>query len=156
MQHKTTSVTLATEEFEADVQVVAKQEVSEGVVTLILREVDGHPLPAWQPGAHVDVIIKGAPTRQYSLCGDPGDHRTYRLGILKDPASSGASQHVHEQLQVDDVIRLRGPRNNFPLVDSPRYLFIAGGIGITPILPMIARAHASGADWRLVYGGREG
>jgi ferredoxin-NADP reductase len=63
--------------------------------------------------------------------------------------------YVHDQLAVGDVVRVRGPRNNFPLEPSPRYLFIAGGIGITPLLPMIATADAAGADWQLVYGGRQ-
>jgi ferredoxin-NADP reductase len=63
--------------------------------------------------------------------------------------------HVHDRLSEGDVVRVRGPRNNFPLVPSSRYLFIAGGIGITPILPMIRAAEGTGADWRLVYGGRQ-
>jgi ferredoxin-NADP reductase len=77
------------------------------------------------------------------------------VGVLREPESRGTSSHVHERLRPGDVVRVRGPRNNFPLVDSPRYLFIAGGIGITPILPMIRAAEAAGADWRLVYGGRQ-
>jgi ferredoxin-NADP reductase len=78
----------------------------------------------------------------------------WRVGVLREPESRGTSSHVHDRLQPGDVVRVRGPRNNFPLVDSPRYLFVAGGIGITPILPMIRAAEAAGADWRLVYGGR--
>ena len=153
--HKTTTVTLVASEFEADVRVEAKQEVAEGVVALILREAGDHPLPPWTPGAHVDLVLGQAPTRQYSLCGDPSDHHVWRLGILRDPMGRGSSLYVHDQLQPGDMVRVRGPRNNFPLVGSPRYLFIAGGIGITPILTMIAAAEAAGADWRLVYGGRQ-
>jgi ferredoxin-NADP reductase len=121
---------------------------------LTLRGVDGHPLPRWEPGAHVDLILGKAATRQYSLCGDPNDH-AWRLGILRDAAGSGGSLYVHDQLTDGEVVRVRGPRNNFPLVESPRYLFIAGGIGITPMLPMIAAAERAGADWQLVYGGRQ-
>jgi cytochrome P450/ferredoxin-NADP reductase len=141
-------------EFEAAVRVEAKEVVAEGIVTLALREVDGQPLPRWDPGAHVDLILDEAATRQYSLCGDPDTPHAWRLGILRDPAGSGGSLYVHDQLEIGDVVRVRGPRNNFPLVDSPRYLFIAGGIGITPILPMIRAAEAGGAEWQLVYGGR--
>jgi len=128
--------------------------VSDGVVALTLRRGDGHPLPAWKAGAHVDLILGAAPTRQYSLCGDTADLRTYRLGILRDPAGRGSSIYVHDQLDVGDTVELRGPRNNFPLLAAPRYLFIAGGIGITPILPMIRAAENAEAGWQLVYGGR--
>jgi cytochrome P450/ferredoxin-NADP reductase len=154
VQHLSTRVTLTAREFEADVRVVGKQPAAEGVAALTLREVDGHPLPRWAAGAHVDLIIPGVPTRQYSLSGDPADQHTWRLGILRDPNGSGASLHVHDQLRVGDVVRVRGPRNNFPLMASRRYLFIAGGIGITPILPMIRAAEAAAAEWQLVYGGR--
>jgi len=73
---------------------------------------------------------------------------------LRDPDGSGGSLHVHDKLAVGDLVRIRGPRNNFALAASPRYLFIAGGTGITPMLPMIQAASAAGAQWRLVYGGR--
>jgi ferredoxin-NADP reductase len=155
VQHRTTSVTVVASEFEADVRVEDKRTAADGVAVLALREVNDHPLPPWTPGAHIDLVLDGAPTRQYSLCGDPADHHVWRLGVLRDPDGRGSSLYVHDKLQAQDTIRVRGPRNNFPLVDSPRYLFIAGGIGITPLLPMIAAAEAAGADWRLVYGGRQ-
>jgi len=154
-QHRSTRPTVDTRAFEASVRVEGKDAVADGVVALTLHEVDGRPLPHWEPGAHLDLILDHAATRQYSLCGDPDDHHAWRLGILRDPNGSGGSVHVHDRLQVGDVVRIRGPRNNLPLVDSPRYLFIAGGIGITPILPMIRTADAAGAQWRLVFGGRQ-
>jgi cytochrome P450/ferredoxin-NADP reductase len=165
--HRSTRLTLAAgwtvatdaparaREFEAAVRVEAKQVVADGVVTLTLREVDGRALPPWQAGAHVDLILDEAATRQYSLCGDPATPDVWRLGILRDAAGSGGSLFVHDQLRDGDTVHVRGPRNNFPLVESPRYLFIAGGIGITPILPMIRAAETAAADWRLVYGGRQ-
>lgn len=154
--HRTTSVTLLTSEFEADMRIEGKREVADGVVELTLRQVEGHPLPRWEPGAHVDLLLglDGVPPRQYSLCGDPADHHVWRLGILRDPEGRGGSRHVHDVLAEGDTVRVRGPRNNFPLAPSPRYLFVAGGIGITPILTMIRSAQAAGAGWRLVYGGR--
>lgn len=142
-------------EFEADVRVEAREIVSTGVLAIGLREIDGHPLPEWEPGAHVDLIMDGVRTRQYSLCGDVRERHAWRLGILRDADGSGSSVYIHDQLQVGDLVRVRGPRNNFQLVDSPAYLFIAGGIGITPMLPMIAAAEAAGARWQLVYGGRQ-
>jgi cytochrome P450/ferredoxin-NADP reductase len=155
VQHRSTRVTLVAREFVANVRVEGKTPVGDGVVALTLREVDDHPLPRWEPGAHVDLILGQAPTRQYSLCGDVNDHHVWRLGILRDPNGSGGSLYVHDHLQPGDTLQIRGPRNNFPLVASPRYLFIAGGIGITPILPMIAAAETAGAEWELVYGGRQ-
>ena len=154
-EHHSTGVTVVTREFEADVRVESKLQVADGVVALTLREINGSPLPRWSPGAHVDLLLDGVPTRQYSLCGDPADPRHWRLGILRDADGGGGSRFVHDQLRAGEVVRVRGPRNNFGLADSPRYLFIAGGIGITPILPMIAAAQAAAADWHLLYGGRQ-
>jgi len=155
VQQRTTRLTLTRREFEAVVRVEAKTPAAEDVVTLTVCEATGQPLPPWDPGAHVDLILDGVATRQYSLCGRPGDQQAYRLGILRDPNGSGGSLHVHDKLAVGDLVRIRGPRNNFPIAPSPRYLFIAGGIGITPMLPMIQAASSAGAQWRLVYGGRQ-
>jgi cytochrome P450/ferredoxin-NADP reductase len=155
VQQRSTRLTVTTREFEAVARVATKERVAEGVVALTLREIDGQLLPPWEPGAHVDLIIDGVATRQYSLCGDRTDQTAWRLGILRDANGTGGSLHVHDELAPGDIVRLRGPRNNFPLVPSPRYLFLAGGIGITPMLPMIRAAEASGADWTLVYGGRQ-
>ncbi|WP_082538305.1 cytochrome P450 [Pseudonocardia sp. EC080610-09] len=139
---------------EIEATVVAKETVSDGVVTLTLRAADGVPLPGWAPGAHADLVCGGAQARQYSLCGDPADTGTWRLGVLREADGRGTSRHVHDTLAAGDTVRLRGPRNNFPLACSRRYLFVAGGIGITAVLPMIAAVDALGADWHLVYGGR--
>ncbi|WP_034271400.1 PDR/VanB family oxidoreductase [Haloechinothrix halophila] len=141
-------------EHELDVVLDRKETVADGVVELTLRHPDGHPLPTWEPGAHLDLVLTDDLVRQYSLCGDPGDTTTLRVAVLREPASRGGSQHVHDRLTEGQRIRIRGPRNHFALVDAKRYLFIAGGIGITPILPMIAEVAGSGADWQLLYGGR--
>lgn len=141
-------------EAEGDMLVERVERQADGVVVLTLVDPDGDSLPPWTPGAHVDLIMGEDLVRQYSLCGDPADSRTIRLGILREPESRGGSSYVHDNLHEGATVRVRGPRNHFPLVSSPRYLFVAGGIGITPLLPMIAEAEATGADWRLVYGGR--
>lgn len=137
-----------------DLRVSRRDEVAAGVVRLVLRRPDGADLPAWEPGAHVDLVLADGLVRQYSLCGDPADRSALELAVLREPDGRGGSRHVHERLAAGATVPVAGPRNKFPLVASPRYLFIAGGIGITPIKPMVAAADAAGADWRLVYGGR--
>lgn len=146
----------STELREHEVEVVVNDRacVAEGVVALTLTERHGRPLPEWSPGAHIDLLLAPDIVRQYSLCGDPADRSRWRIGVLRDPHSRGGSMQVHEQLHTGATLRVRGPRNHFSLVHAPRYLFIAGGIGVTPILTMIAAAHAQGAHWRLLYGGR--
>ncbi|PXY17114.1 ferredoxin [Prauserella coralliicola] len=139
---------------ELELVVARKETVAEGVVCLTLRHPDGEPLPSWEPGAHVDLLLADGLERQYSLCGDPADSSALTVAVLREPESRGGSAFVHERLAEGATTRVRGPRNNFALTDSPRYLFLAGGIGITPIASMVAEADARGADWRLVYGGR--
>ncbi len=142
-------------EHEADLVVERAETVADGVVTLTLADPSGTALPAWTPGAHVDLILGEDLTRQYSLCSSPGRPGTWRIGVLRTADSRGGSERVHTSLRAGATVRVRGPRNHFPLVSSPRYQFIAGGIGITPMLPMIAEAAASGAEWSLLYGGRQ-
>lgn len=148
------AVSRLTGETMTEAVVERKVAASDGVVELVLRPDSGSAFPQWEPGAHVDLVVAGAPTRQYSLSGDPADCSTYRLGVLREREGRGGSRHIHDALAERDTVRVVGPRNHFRLVDSPRYLFIAGGIGITPILPMVRAVQAHGADWRLVYGGR--
>lgn len=138
----------------ASVVVVSRAAASDGVVTLELAAPDGRRLPDWAPGAHVDLVLPNGVTRQYSLCGDRWDAHTYRIGVLREPDGRGGSAYVHDRLDVGDVVGLGGPRNNFALVPAQRYLFVAGGIGITPLLPMIQQAELLDADWQLLYGGR--
>lgn len=127
---------------------------AEGVVSLQLERPDRGVLPEWAPGAHIDVRWQAGLERQYSLCGDRADRSRWRLAVLRELHGRGGSVYVHEQLRPGDLVQTRGPRNHFQLADAGTYLFIAGGIGITPILPMIAEVAAAGHRWRLVYGGR--
>ncbi|MFJ5727065.1 PDR/VanB family oxidoreductase [Streptomyces paradoxus] len=140
--------------YEAELIVRRSEFAAEGVLALTLRHPLGEPLPAWEPGAHVDVLLGPGLERQYSLCGDPADRSAWRIAVLREPAGRGGSAHVHEQLGEGAKVRVRGPRNNFRLEPAPSYRFVAGGIGITPLLPMLAAAEAAGADWTLLYGGR--
>jgi ferredoxin-NADP reductase len=140
--------------YEAELVVARREFAADGVLALTLRHPLGEPLPAWEPGAHIDVVLGPELERQYSLCGDPADRETWRIAVLREPAGRGGSAHVHEELGQGDKVRVRGPRNHFALRPAPRYRFIAGGIGITPILPMLTAAEAAGAEWTLLYGGR--
>lgn len=126
---------------------------ADGVLSVELTHPDGKPLPAWTPGAHLD-LHAGGHIRQYSLCGDPRDTSAYRIGVLNEPSSRGGSRHVHTALRPGQSVTVSEPRNHFALEDAPGYLFIAGGIGITPLLAMAREAARRGADWRMVYGGR--
>lgn len=137
-----------------DLVITRLERVAEDVLSIELATPDREPLPNWQPGAHIDVLLPGGIVRQYSLCGDPDRTDHWRIGVLRDPCSRGGSIYVHEELKVGGGLTVAGPRNNFGLVDSTRYLFIAGGIGITPIIPMIRAVAGQWKPWTLLYGGR--
>lgn len=142
-----------------ELEVRERTEASDGVLALTLAHPDGGQLPPWKAGAHVDVhVLPGggsAPlVRQYSLSSDPEDRGTYRIGVLREESGRGGSAAVHDTLVAGSRVTVSWPRNNFRLQRSARYLFVAGGIGITPILAMIREAERSGAEWNLVYGGR--
>lgn len=141
------------EEGVLDLMIRSMRVEADGVLSLELVDPDGGILPEWEPGAHIDL---GLPTimRQYSLCGDPADLDRYVVAVLAEPESGGGSSYIHEEARPGDLVEVGGPRNNFQLVPAERYLFIAGGIGITPILPMIRQAEAQQIPWTLVYGGR--
>lgn len=140
--------------YEAELVVERRESAADGVLALTLSHPLGEELPSWEPGAHIDVVLGPGLERQYSLCGDPSDRRAWRIAVLREPDGRGGSSYVHGQLGLGDKVRVRGPRNHFGLRPAPRYRFIAGGIGITPILPMLAAAEAAGAEWSLLYGGR--
>lgn len=141
----------------ADRRVVAHDQ---DVIALTLTAPGGGDLPRWHPGAHVDVHLPSGRVRQYSLCGDPGVTDSYRIAVRRIPTGGGGSVEVHDELVVGTTITTSGPRNAFPLTvpgyGSPaqRFRFIAGGIGITPILPMLAQAESLGVEWSMVYTGR--
>ena len=133
------------------VKVVDVTRAAEDVVSLTFAAAAGGELPTWEPGAHVDLHLGGDLIRQYSLCGDPADRHHYRIAVRRDPGGRGGSVRVHEQLQVGSLLELGLPRNHFPLQKSDTVVFVAGGIGITPLVPMIRAAQSTGADWRLLY-----
>jgi ferredoxin-NADP reductase len=136
-------------------RVARRHQASDDVVQLWLEPSDGTALPRWEPGAHIDLVLSDSLIRQYSLCGDPADGAVWQVAVQLAPGGGrGGSRAVFERLHPGCEVPTRGPRNAFALRASRRYLFVAGGIGITPILPMITDAERVGADWELVYGGR--
>lgn len=135
--------------------VLAKETVADGVVRLTLGCPDGGDLPPWQPGAHIDLHLGEPPVvRQYSLCSTPTARDRYQVAVLREPDGRGGSRWVHDRLAPGDRVPVGAPRNNFALVEARRYVFVAGGIGITPMLPMIEAVRKAGVDWTLLYGGR--
>jgi ferredoxin-NADP reductase len=140
-----------------DRQVVAHDQ---NVVALTLAKPDYSELLAWHPGAHLDIHLPSGRIRQYSLCGEPSERSTYRIAVRRIPDGGGGSIEVHDGLRVSSQISTHGPRNAFPLTvpgyGSPalRFRFIAGGIGITPILPMLGLAARLGVEWSMMYVGR--
>ncbi|XJF12601.1 PDR/VanB family oxidoreductase [Mycobacterium sp. AMU20-3851] len=134
----------------AERRVVARDN---DVVALTFRAADGVELPPWQPGGHLDLHLPSGRRRQYSLCGDPQDRSRYRIAVRRIPTGGGGSVEMHA-LSEGDTVTVRGPRNGFPFIPYPRALYIAGGIGITPILPMVLAAQRLGTDWHFVYCGR--
>ncbi|MGW3199921.1 PDR/VanB family oxidoreductase [Streptomyces sp. NPDC001118] len=131
--------------------VTSREIVADGVVQLRL---EGRDLPRWEPGAHLDLVLPSGLVRQYSLCGDPEDTSSYTVATRLVEDGRGGSREVHEQVTEGMELEVRGPRNRFPLVEAESYVFVAGGIGITPLLPML-RALPENAGWRLLYAGRE-
>jgi ferredoxin-NADP reductase len=130
--------------------------VADGIVKLRLVSPDGKALPRWTPGSHIDVEC-GTPelSRQYSLCGDPDEQGVLEIAVLHEPKGRGGSAWVHANAKAGDRLRIRGPRNHFRLDESlKKAIFIAGGIGITPVSAMARRAKALGMDYELHYSGR--
>lgn len=136
--------------------VVTKRELlTPDVVALTLADPDGGLLPSWTPGAHIDVRLASGRRRQYSLCGPPGRRTDYRIAVRRIADGGGGSKEMHDAFDVGDTLVFEGPRNAFYLVtDEQDVLFVIGGIGVTPILPMIRVAHQLGINWRAIYAGR--
>jgi cytochrome P450/ferredoxin-NADP reductase len=132
---------------------VRKRVVADEVLELTLEDVSGQGLPPWSPGAHVDVGLPNGIARQYSLCG-PRAAADYRIAVLREQESRGGSSYIHEVLGDGDLITVSDARNHFPLVEAESYIFMASGIGITPLIPMVEAVEAAGKPWRLHYVGR--
>jgi len=134
-------------------RVVRVIDAADGIRAFELVPDRDEPLPRWEPGAHIDLHLPSGAVRQYSLCGEP-DAGGYRIAVLEVADGRGGSIEVHRDFREGTVVEIGGPRNDFRLEDAPAYLFVAGGIGITPILSMVRSVARAGKPWRLVYGAR--
>ncbi|MBT0772455.1 cytochrome P450/oxidoreductase [Kineosporia sp. J2-2] len=135
------------------VTITSVDEIARDILAITFA--NGSELPAWEPGAHLEIVLPSGHLRQYSLCGDPADRSSYRIAVLREDDGRGGSRELHQIAEPGLVFGFHPPRNHFPLAEAPAYLFLAGGIGVTPLLPMIRRATALGRDVRVVYGGRQ-
>ncbi len=131
-----------------------RKTVASGVIELELTLSDGSGLPDWQPGAHIDLHLPNGLSRQYSLMPGSDPAMSWRVGVLVDEDGRGGSLCIRDQIHIGDEIDVVGPRNHFPLVSGKSYLFIAGGIGVTPLISMLEAAEIKGDEWRLIYLGR--
>lgn len=136
------------------VKVLHRVQQAEGIDSFELGRVDGGPLPNFSAGSHIDVHLPGGLIRQYSLCNDQAETHRYRIAVLRDPASRGGSNAMHDQVKQGDVITISEPRNHFPLEHAPHTLLLAGGIGITPLLCMAQRLSNMGGSFELHYATR--
>lgn len=127
--------------------------IAENVKLIKFIPLGGGPLPIWQPGAHITLFLPNGLQRQYSLCGDPADRNHYEIAVLASPTSEGGSQWIHSELRLGTKLDILPPRNHFECEPANEYIFIAGGIGITPIKAMIESLPAH-RTWKLLYYGR--
>lgn len=132
-------------------KVAAARRATETVLHLTLVHPSRPELPAWEPGAHVDLRLPDGKIRQYSLCGDPGDRTVYEIAIKREDAGRGASRWAHETLAPGATAHVSAPRNNFRIQDAARHVFVVGGIGVTPALSMARRLAADGADFSVHF-----
>lgn len=135
--------------------VAERREVAREVVALTLMDPDAARLPDWAPGAHVTLRLTDELAREYSLCGDRRDAQSYTVAVQREPNGRGGSAWIHDHLVEGSEVTVSRPRNTFRLTPAQSYLFVAGGIGITPLLPMVEAADAMGIPWRLLYLGHD-
>src|SRR5262249_6911156 len=123
-----------------------------GVSSFVLRHEKGEPLPRATPGSHIDIHLRNGLVRSYSISNGATDSGAYRLTVAHDPNGAGGSMFLRDGVKVGDILTAAQPRNNFPLVEqAPLSLFIAGGIGVTPFVPMMTALNSARRRWRLLY-----
>jgi vanillate O-demethylase ferredoxin subunit len=125
---------------------------AEGVLLFELRPPGGGELPPFTPGAHIDLHLAEGMVRSYSLVNDALQRDRYVIGVKRDPGSRGGSAWLHETARAGQLVPVSGPRNNFELQEQAAHsVFVAGGIGITPLWSMIQRLEQLQRPWTLHY-----
>ncbi|MEO7404969.1 MAG: PDR/VanB family oxidoreductase [Burkholderiales bacterium] len=134
-------------------RVARAYDVAVGIRSFELVSLDGVELPPFTAGAHIKVQTPNGLARKYSLTNDPAELDRYVITVKRDAAGQGGSISMHDELHEGDTLPTSLPDNAFPLADKAKaYLFIAGGIGITPILSMIRSfGELPPAPWKLFY-----
>ncbi len=158
------------------VTVSGRRKLTDRVTEFRLTSADGSPLPEWTPGSHIDLRIpvdsppaspdtpdagqtdqtgqtgrtRRTLVRQYSLCSDPADPSSYVVAVDRSADSRGGSAALHRYATPGTVLEISEPRNHFPLTRALNYVFIAGGVGVTPMVPLAAQAARSGRPWRMI------
>lgn len=125
---------------------------AQDILSFVLEPLAGGLMPPFEPGAHIDVHLAPGLTRSYSLVNDPAVRGSYEIAVHLAPGSRGGSRHIHERWRAGEILEISAPKNNFPMVeDASHTVLIAGGIGVTPMLPMIARLNRLGRSWEMHY-----
>ena len=128
-----------------------RRALTDTIIELTLSLPDGGPLPGFSPGAHVTVQTPAKAMRRYSLVNDGAAPTEYVLAIKREPKSRGGSQSMFDSATKGQILQVSDPENSFALVPAPKYLLIAGGIGITPIQAMAHHLTALGTPFALIY-----
>jgi phthalate 4,5-dioxygenase reductase component len=134
-------------------RVARRAQIATDVFCYELRHPAGASLAPFTPGAHVTVWVPNGGTRCYSLANDPAERERYVIAVKREPAGRGGSQSLVDRTREGDIVHVSAPDNLFPLAHNAReFIFVAGGIGITPILSMMRHLNSTGAArYRLYY-----
>lgn len=136
------------------VVVESKNTLAQGVVEITLARSDGQPFETWEPGAHAEIILPSGLVRTYSIFSDPLDTDRMSVAVLRSNDSRGGSVEIYDSVNSQDEITLQAVRNNFKHIYGPKAAYIAGGIGITPILSHLRESLKQGEDFQVLYVGR--
>jgi phthalate 4,5-dioxygenase reductase subunit len=133
-------------------RVTRNDEIASGIHLLEFRDQDGKPLPEFSAGAHIAVRVPNGMLRKYSLCNNPAERERYQIAVKRESNGRGGSCSLIDGVKIGDEIAVTAPVNDFALPQRAQdFLFIAGGIGVTPMMAMIRQVMAEGKRFRLFY-----